>query len=57
MMFISAVSVREEAAPRTTTAAGISPVMPGLVISPVFQVGRKISSYRWSDGEGAGGGF
>ena len=40
MMFISAVPVREEAAPRTTTAAGISPARPGLV-RPLCQVRRQ----------------
>ena len=37
MMFNSAVPVREEAAPRTTTAAEISPARPGLV-RPLCQV-------------------
>ena len=36
-MFISAVPGREEAAPRTTTAAEISPARPGLV-RPLCQV-------------------
>ena len=41
MMFISAVPVREEAAPRTMTAVEISPVRPALVVRPQLQVSHQ----------------